>query len=166
MGAGSMRERGPGIKMMERKLKLSVLIPSFSSWYSLQRHHRTLIADGHPLESDTFFHVHWNCGRIILQSSSGRFLGIAPNGLLMANATIPGELSIPLARLSKIRDVFRENWNVIFKKALEALESRVRSFESAYRPGHRIIVARANHLLELHYEGVIHSVASQGGCDD
>uniref|UniRef100_A0A8C0VWL4 Fascin n=1 Tax=Castor canadensis TaxID=51338 RepID=A0A8C0VWL4_CASCN len=68
--------------------------------YLQPRHHRTLIADGHPLESDTFFHVHWNCGRIILQSSSGRFLGIAPNGLLMANATIPGpneELGIRFA---------------------------------------------------------------------
>ncbi|KAK7813841.1 hypothetical protein U0070_002491, partial [Myodes glareolus] len=64
------------------------------------RRHRAIIADGYPLESNTFFRVHWNCGRVILQSPSGRFLSIASNGLLMANATIPGpneELEIRFA---------------------------------------------------------------------
>ncbi|KAI5274076.1 Fascin-3 [Manis pentadactyla] len=58
------------------------------------------MADGHQLESDTFFCMHWNCGRIILQSPNGRFLGIIANGLLMANASIPGpneEFGIQLA---------------------------------------------------------------------
>ncbi|XP_058153312.1 fascin-3 isoform X2 [Dasypus novemcinctus] len=63
---------------------------SANGCYLAQRHHRTVMANGHPMESDTFFRVHWNCGRIILQSSRGRFLGFAANGLLMANATIPG----------------------------------------------------------------------------
>ncbi|XP_062054403.1 fascin-3 [Lepus europaeus] len=63
---------------------------SANGYYLAQRRHRTVMADGHPMESDTFFRVHWNCGKIILQSSNGRFLGIAANGLLMANATIPG----------------------------------------------------------------------------
>lgn len=64
---------------------------SEESRYIPQRRHKTVMADGHPMESDTFFRVHWNCGKILLQSSNGRFLGIAANGLLMANATIPGE---------------------------------------------------------------------------
>ncbi|KAB1276264.1 Fascin-3 [Camelus dromedarius] len=75
-------------------------IRSANGCYLAQRRHRTILADGHPLESDTFFRMHWNCGRIILQSPNGRFLGIAPNGLLMANATIPGpneEFGIRLA---------------------------------------------------------------------
>ncbi|KAF6275984.1 fascin actin-bundling protein 3 [Rhinolophus ferrumequinum] len=63
---------------------------STNGCYLAQRRHRTVMADGHPLESDTFFRMHWNCGRIILQSPSGRFLGIAPNSLLMSNATVPG----------------------------------------------------------------------------
>ncbi|XP_004592559.2 fascin-3 isoform X2 [Ochotona princeps] len=63
---------------------------SANGYYLAQRRHRTVMADGHPMESDTFFCVHWNCGKILLQSSNGRFLGIAANGLLMANATIPG----------------------------------------------------------------------------
>uniref|UniRef100_A0A8D2B446 Fascin n=1 Tax=Sciurus vulgaris TaxID=55149 RepID=A0A8D2B446_SCIVU len=73
---------------------------SASGYYLAQRRHRSVIADGHPMESDTFFRVHWNCGKIILQSSNGRFLGIAANGLLMTNATIPGpneELGIRFA---------------------------------------------------------------------
>ncbi|KAI5947896.1 Fascin-3 [Manis javanica] len=44
--------------------------------------------------------MHWNCGRIILQSRNGLFLGIVANGLLMANASIPGpneEFGIQLA---------------------------------------------------------------------
>ncbi|KAF3819320.1 hypothetical protein GH733_013470, partial [Mirounga leonina] len=68
--------------------------------YLAQRHHRTVVANGHPMEADTFFRVHWNCGRIILQSPNGRFLGIIDNGLLMASATIPGpseEFGIRLA---------------------------------------------------------------------
>ncbi|XP_032725810.1 fascin-3 isoform X1 [Lontra canadensis] len=68
--------------------------------YLAQRRHRTVVANGHPMEPDTFFRVHWNCGKIILQSPNGRFLGIVDNGLLMANATIPGpneEFGIRLA---------------------------------------------------------------------
>ncbi|XP_004677057.1 PREDICTED: fascin-3 [Condylura cristata] len=63
---------------------------STNGCYLAQRHHRTVMADGHPLESDTFFRVHWNCGKLILQSPNGRFLGITAGGLLMANASIPG----------------------------------------------------------------------------
>ncbi|XP_076980472.1 fascin-3 isoform X2 [Tamandua tetradactyla] len=63
---------------------------STNGCYLAQRRHRTIMADGHPMESDTFFQVHWTCGKILLQSSNGRFLGITANGLLMANATIPG----------------------------------------------------------------------------
>nr|XP_048306975.1 fascin-3 isoform X1 [Myodes glareolus] len=73
---------------------------SANGYYLAQRRHRAIIADGYPLESNTFFRVHWNCGRVILQSPSGRFLSIASNGLLMANATIPGpneELEIRFA---------------------------------------------------------------------
>lgn len=76
------------------------------------------MADGHPLEPDTVFRVHWNCGRIILQSPSGRFLGIAPNSLLMANATVPGELSSLLASLFQVQDAFRGNWAML-ERALE-----------------------------------------------
>ncbi|XP_048196127.1 fascin-3 [Perognathus longimembris pacificus] len=79
---------------------LTLQLRSANGYYLAQRRHRTLIADGHPLEADTFFQVHWNCGKIILQSSNGRFLGIATNGLLMASSTIPGpneELGIRLA---------------------------------------------------------------------
>ncbi|XP_054420108.1 fascin-3 [Pteronotus mesoamericanus] len=73
---------------------------SANGCYLAQRRHRAVLANGHPLESDTFFRMHWNCGRIILQSPNGRFLGIAPNSLLMASATIPGpneEFGIRLA---------------------------------------------------------------------
>ncbi|EHB08668.1 Fascin-3 [Heterocephalus glaber] len=73
---------------------------STNGCYLAQRPNRAVMADGHAVESDTFFRVHWNCGKIILQSSSGRFLSIAPNGLLIANATIPGpneELAIRFA---------------------------------------------------------------------
>ncbi|KAL1777689.1 fascin-3 [Sigmodon hispidus] len=76
---------------------------SANGYYLAQRRHRAIIADGHPLESDTVFRVHWNCGRILLQSSNGRFLSIASNGLLMANATFPGpneELGIRFANRS------------------------------------------------------------------
>lgn len=83
--------KGLGIEMMVRKLRFSVLVSLLCPLYSLQRHHRTVVANGHPMESDTFFRMHWNCGRIILQSPNGRFLGIIDNGLLMANATIPGK---------------------------------------------------------------------------
>ncbi|XP_006896135.1 PREDICTED: fascin-3 [Elephantulus edwardii] len=73
---------------------------SVNGFYLVQRRHRTLMADGHPLESDTFFRMYWNYGRLILQSSSGRFLSIMANGLLVANATVPGpheEFGIRLA---------------------------------------------------------------------
>lgn len=73
---------------------------SANGYYLAQRRHRAIIADGHPMESDTFFRVHWNCGKITLQSPNGRFLGIASDGLLMANVTIPGpneELGIRFA---------------------------------------------------------------------
>nr|XP_040147566.1 fascin-3 isoform X3 [Ictidomys tridecemlineatus] len=73
---------------------------SANGYYLAQRRHKSLMADGHPMESDTFFRVHWNCGKIILQSSNGRFLTTAANGLLMASATIPGpneELGIRFA---------------------------------------------------------------------
>ncbi|XP_054581940.1 fascin-3 isoform X4 [Eptesicus fuscus] len=73
---------------------------SANGCYLAQRRHRTVLANGHPLECDTFFRMHWNCGRIILQSPSGRFLGIAPNSLLIANAAFPGpneEFGIRLA---------------------------------------------------------------------
>ncbi|XP_036037374.1 fascin-3 [Onychomys torridus] len=79
---------------------LTLQLRSANGYYLAQRRHKSIIADGHPLESDTFFRVHWNCGRIILQSSNGRFLSIISNGLLMANATIPGpheELGIRFA---------------------------------------------------------------------
>ncbi|KAM4874480.1 fascin-3 isoform 1-T1 [Thomomys bottae] len=82
---------------------LTLQLRSTNGYYLAQRCHRTIIADGHPLESDTFFHVHWNCGKIILQSSNGRFLGIVSNGLLMTSSTIPGpneELGIRLANRS------------------------------------------------------------------
>ncbi|ELW67426.1 Fascin-3 [Tupaia chinensis] len=69
---------------------LTLQLRSANGYYLAQRRHRTVMANGHPLESETFFRMHWNCGRIILQSSTGCFLGIAGNGLLMANATIPG----------------------------------------------------------------------------
>ncbi|XP_049989927.1 fascin-3-like, partial [Alexandromys fortis] len=68
---------------------LTLQLRSANGYYLAQRRHRAIIADGYPLESNTFFRVHWNCGKIILQSSSGRFLSIASNGLLMANANIP-----------------------------------------------------------------------------
>nr|ACA51044.1 fascin 3 (predicted) [Plecturocebus moloch] len=68
----------------------TVQLRSANGYYLAQRRHRAVMADGHPLESDTFFRMHWNCGRIILQSCRGHFLGIAANGLLMANATLPG----------------------------------------------------------------------------
>lgn len=100
--------------MIGRKLFSSL----FCSHYNLQRRHRTVLANGHRLECDTFFRMHWNCGRIILQSPNGRFLGIAPNSLLMANATIPGELSSPPASLFQVWDAFKgagtywnEHWN-------------------------------------------------------
>lgn len=73
---------------------------SANGFYLAQRRHRAIIADGHPMESDTFFRVHWNCGKITLQSPNGRFLSIASNGLLMSNVTIPGpneELGIRFA---------------------------------------------------------------------
>nr|KAF6469438.1 fascin actin-bundling protein 3 [Molossus molossus] len=73
---------------------------SANGFYLAQRRHRTVVANGYHLESDTFFRMHWNCGRIILQSPNGRFLGIAPNSLLIANASIPGpneEFGIRLA---------------------------------------------------------------------
>lgn len=76
------------------------------------------MANGHPMEADTFFHVHWNCGKIILQSPNGRFLGIVDNGLLMANATIPGEESGPPARLFQVREAFRGSCDII-EKALQ-----------------------------------------------
>ncbi|XP_012520237.1 PREDICTED: fascin-3 [Propithecus coquereli] len=71
-----------------------------TGYYLAQRHHKIVMANGHPLESDTFFRVQWNYGRIILQSLSGHFLGIAANGLLMASASLPGpneEFGIRLA---------------------------------------------------------------------
>lgn len=80
----------------------------FCSHYNLQRRHRTVLANGHRLECDTFFRMHWNCGRIILQSPNGRFLGIAPNSLLIANATSPGELSSPPASLFQVWMLSRE----------------------------------------------------------
>ncbi|KAK2506796.1 hypothetical protein MC885_012153 [Smutsia gigantea] len=73
---------------------------SSNGGYLAQRRHRAVMADGHQLESDTFFRMHWNCGRIILQSPNGHFLGVVANGRLMANATIPGpneEFGIRLA---------------------------------------------------------------------
>ncbi|XP_066110627.1 fascin-3 [Saccopteryx bilineata] len=73
---------------------------STNGCYLAQRCHRMVVADGHPLESNTLFRMHWNCGRIILQSPNGRFLGVTPNSLLLANATIPGpneEFGIRLA---------------------------------------------------------------------
>ncbi|ELK24478.1 Fascin-3 [Myotis davidii] len=73
---------------------------SANGCYLAQRRHRTVLANGHRQECDTFLRMHWNCGRIILQSPNGRFLGIAPNSLLIANATIPGpseEFGIRLA---------------------------------------------------------------------
>ncbi|XP_077626836.1 fascin-3 isoform X2 [Crocuta crocuta] len=70
---------------------LTLQLRTANGCYLAQRHHRTVVANGHPMESDTFFRMHWNCGRIILQSPNGRFLGIIDNGLLMANATIPGQ---------------------------------------------------------------------------
>ncbi|KAH0502898.1 Fascin-3 [Microtus ochrogaster] len=79
---------------------LTLQLRSANGYYLAQRRHRAIIADGYPQESNTFFRVHWNCGKIILQSSSGRFLSIASNGLLMANANIPGpneELEIRFA---------------------------------------------------------------------
>ncbi|XP_059113437.1 fascin-3 isoform X3 [Peromyscus eremicus] len=79
---------------------LTLQLRSANGYYLAQRRHKSIIADGHPLESDTFFRVHWNCGKIMLQSSNGRFLSIISNGLLMANATIPGpneELGIRFA---------------------------------------------------------------------
>ncbi|XP_042128875.1 fascin-3 isoform X1 [Peromyscus maniculatus bairdii] len=79
---------------------LNLQLRSANGYYLAQRRHKSIIADGHPLESDTFFRVHWNCGKIILQSSNGCFLSIISNGLLMANATIPGpneELGIRFA---------------------------------------------------------------------
>ncbi|XP_046525692.1 fascin-3 [Equus quagga] len=63
---------------------------SANGCYLAQRRHKRVMADGQPLESDTFFRMHWNCGKIFLQSPNGRFLGIVANGLLMANATVPG----------------------------------------------------------------------------
>lgn len=84
---------GPRTKTDGEKAEVVNLPPGPRSPHSLQRRHRAIIADGYPLESNTFFRVHWNCGRVILQSPSGRFLSIATNGLLMANATIPGEPS-------------------------------------------------------------------------
>ena len=66
------------------------------------------MADGHQLESEAFFRMHWNCGRIILQSPSGHFLGIAANGLLMASATIPGEQSRPCQVIPSQRRFQRE----------------------------------------------------------
>ncbi|KAF6085860.1 fascin actin-bundling protein 3 [Phyllostomus discolor] len=79
---------------------LTLQLRSANGCYLAQRRHRTVLANGHPLECDTFFRMHWNCGRIILQSPNRRFLGIAPNGLLMASVTIPGpneEFGIRLA---------------------------------------------------------------------
>uniref|UniRef100_H0X8W5 Fascin n=1 Tax=Otolemur garnettii TaxID=30611 RepID=H0X8W5_OTOGA len=73
---------------------------SATGCYLAQRRHRMVMADGHPMEPETFFRVHWSCGKIIMQSSNGRYLGIANNGLLMANATLPGsneEFAIRLA---------------------------------------------------------------------
>ncbi|XP_055974364.1 fascin-3 [Sorex fumeus] len=63
---------------------------SANGYYVAQRHHRTVKANGHPMEAETFFRLHWNCGKMILQSLSGRFLGIINSGMLVANATIPG----------------------------------------------------------------------------
>lgn len=99
---------GPGLKLMGKKAEVVNLPPGPWSPHSLQRRHRAIIADGYPLESNTFFRVHWNCGKIILQSSSGRFLSIASNGLLMANANIPGEPSHSSPpRLTHARDSAR-----------------------------------------------------------
>ncbi|XP_060011959.1 fascin-3 [Lagenorhynchus albirostris] len=73
---------------------------SANGCYLAQRRHRTVMADGHQLEAETFFRMYWHHGRIILQSPSGCFLGIAANGLLVASATIPGpneEFGIQLA---------------------------------------------------------------------
>nr|ACD77176.1 fascin 3 (predicted) [Sorex araneus] len=63
---------------------------SANGYYVAQRHHRTVKANGHPMEAETLFRLHWNCGKMILQSLSGRFLGIINSGMLVANATIPG----------------------------------------------------------------------------
>ncbi|ERE91772.1 fascin-3 [Cricetulus griseus] len=76
---------------------------SANGYYLAQRRHRAIIADGHPMESETFFRVRWNCGKIILQSSNGRFLSITSNGLMSATASIPGpneELGIRFANRS------------------------------------------------------------------
>lgn len=59
------------------------------------------------MESETFFRLHWNCGKIILQSPNGRFLGVSSSGVLVAHATIPGELdSLPTSYFMS------ESWNV------------------------------------------------------
>lgn len=95
-GRGGRKEDvgiGSGTKSDGEKLRLLSLLLVPWSPHSHQRRHRTIIADGHPMESDTFFRVNWNCGKITLQCPNGRFLGIASNGLLMANVTIPGEPS-------------------------------------------------------------------------
>lgn len=94
---GGMWGRGSRNKNDEKKAEIWIpCFPSRSQCF-LQRRHRTVMANGHRLECDTFFHMHWNCGKIMLQTASGRFLSIAPDGLLMANATIPGELNSPPA---------------------------------------------------------------------
>lgn len=92
--------------------KADVVILTSGRWFphSLQRRHRAIIADGHPMESDTFFRVHWNCGKITLQSPNGRFLSIASNGLLMSNVTIPGEPSHSPPSLAHIT----YKWTFIF----------------------------------------------------
>ncbi|KAF5927631.1 hypothetical protein HPG69_000535, partial [Diceros bicornis minor] len=108
LGLGSSPHRGEEWFILRRcptwfecdKESPTLQLRSPNGCYLAQRRHRRVMADGHPLESDTFFRMHWNCGRIILQSPNGRFLGIAANGLLMANATIPGpneEFGIRLA---------------------------------------------------------------------
>ncbi|KAL6092435.1 hypothetical protein STEG23_037286, partial [Scotinomys teguina] len=79
---------------------LTLQLRSANGYYLAQRHHKSIIADGHPLESDTFFCAHWNCGKIMLRSSNGHFLSVSSNGLLMATATTPGpneELGIRFA---------------------------------------------------------------------
>lgn len=146
-------KEGLGIKLMGRKLRVLVLTSLLCSRYSLQRHQRTVMADGHQLESDTFFRMHWNCGRIILQSRNGLFLGIVANGLLMANASIPGESSSPLTGYSSQR---------CFQRYLEydrkSTRVEVRRSGSVYLLSHWIFfINPANYHFEpqfhcLHYQ--------------
>lgn len=146
-------KEGLRIKIMGKKPRFWVIASLLCSLPFLQRRHRTVMADGHPLESDTFFRMHWNCGRIILQSPNGRFLGIVANGLLMANATIPGESSSPPARLFQVRDAFRESWGYERRTTGVGL----RRFGFVYLLSHRIFISTwANHISEAQFHCLHH----------